>query len=65
VISSSTFENVCWGPGLGISIDLKSADKELKAVTPEKRKTCVTVFTKKVVTAFQLSRTRKDQFFLK
>ena len=37
-------------PDLGISIDLKSADKELKAVTPEKSKTCVTTFTKKLVT---------------
>ena len=33
-------------PDLGISIDLKSADKELKVVTPEKIKTCVTTFTK-------------------
>ena len=32
---------------LGTSIDLKSADKELKAVTPEKSKACVTAFTKK------------------
>ena len=50
---------------LGISIDLKSADKELKAVTPEKSKTCVTAFTKKLVTTFQLSRTRLGHFFLK
>ena len=34
-------------PDLGISIDLKSADKELKAVMPEKSKTYVTAFTKK------------------
>ena len=39
---------------LGTSIDLKSADKELKAVTPEKSKTCVTAFTKKLVTTLQL-----------
>ena len=50
---------------LGTSIDLKSADKELKAVTPEKSKTCVTAFTKKLVTNFQLSRTRLGHFFLK
>ena len=31
---------------LHISIDSKSADKELKAVTPQKSKTCVTAFTK-------------------
>ena len=45
---------------LGISIDLKSADKELKVVTHEKSKICVTVFTKRLVTTFQLSRTRKS-----
>ena len=50
---------------LGISIDSKSADKKLKAVTPEKGKTCVTAFTKKLVITFQLSRTRKGNFFLK
>ena len=32
----------------GLSLDSRSADKELKAVTPEKSKTCVTTFTKKV-----------------
>ena len=51
--------------GLGTSIDLGSADKELKAVTPEKSKTCVTAFTKTLVTTFQLSRTRSCHFFLK
>ena len=50
---------------LGISINLKSADKDLKAVTPEKSKTCVTAFIKRLVTNFQLSRTRKGHFFLK
>ena len=50
---------------LGISIDLKSAVKELKAVTPEKSKTCVTAFIKRLVTNFQLSRTRNGHFFLK
>ena len=34
---------------LGMSLDLKSADKELKAVTPEKGKTYVTAFAKKWV----------------
>ena len=43
----------------------KSADNELKAVTPEKSKNCVTAFTKKLVTAFQLSRNRLGHFFLK
>ena len=33
---------------LGLSFDSKSADKELKAVTPEKNKACVTAFFKKV-----------------
>ena len=44
---------------LGISLDSKSAVKELKAVTPEKSKSCVTAFAKKLVTTFQLSRTRR------
>ena len=66
----STFSydrSVPWStePDLGTRIDLKSADKELKAVTPEKSKTCVTAFTKKLVTIFQLSRTRLGHFFLK
>jgi len=51
--------------GLGTSIDLKSADKELKAMTPEKSKTCVTAFIKRLVTNFQLSRTRKGPFLPK
>ena len=45
-------------PDLGMSLDSKSADKELRAVTPEKSKYCVTAFTKKLVITFQLSRTR-------
>ena len=53
------------GADLGTSIDLKSYDKELKAVMPEKSKTCVTAFIKRLVTNFQLSRTRKGHFFLK
>ena len=50
---------------LGISIDLKSDDKELKVVMPEQSKTCVTTFTKKLVSTFQLSRTRSGHYFLK
>ena len=50
---------------LGINIDLESANKELKAVTPEKSKTYVTAFTKKLVTTFQLSRSRSGHFFFK
>ena len=50
---------------LGMSLDSKSADKELKAVTPEKSKSCVTTFTKKLVTTFQLSRTRRGHISLK
>ena len=50
---------------LGMSLDSKSADKELKAVTPEKSKSCVTAFTKKLVTTFQLSRTRSGHISLK
>ena len=41
---------------LGMNLDSKSADKELKAVTPEKSKSFVTTFTKKLVTTFQISR---------
>ena len=33
---------------LGMSLDSKSADKELKVVKPEKSKSCVTAFTKKL-----------------
>ena len=50
---------------LGMSLDSKSADKELKVVTPEKSKSCVTAFKKKLVTTFQLSRTRSGHIFLK
>ena len=32
----------------GLSLDSRSADKEQKAVTPEKSKACVTTFAKKV-----------------
>jgi len=32
----------------GLSLDSRSTDKELKAVTPDKSKACVTTFTKKV-----------------
>ena len=35
---------------LGLSLDSRSADKEQKAVTPEKSKACVTTFAKKVGT---------------
>ena len=50
---------------LGMSLDSKSADKDLKAVTPEKCKVCITAFTKKLVTIFQLSKTRSDHISLK
>ena len=33
---------------LALSLDSKWADKELKAVTPEKRKAYITAFTKEV-----------------
>ena len=52
-------------PDLGMSLDSKSDDKELKEVTPEKSKTCVTAFTKKLVATFQLSRTRCGHISLK
>ena len=32
----------------GLSLDSRSADKEQKAVTPEKSKVCITTFAKKV-----------------
>ena len=47
-------QDLMYESDLGTSIDLKSADKEMKAVTPEKSKTCVTAFTKKLVTTLQL-----------
>ena len=53
-----------------MSFDSKSDDKELKAVTPEKNKSCVTAFTKKLVTIiryqepkvviFSLNKPKKD-----
>ena len=46
---------------LDMSIESKSADKELKAVTSEKSKSCATAFTKKLLITFQLSRTRSGQ----
>ena len=49
---------------LGTSIDLKSADKELKAVTPEKRKACIPAFSKELVTTLRLSRTRSGHISL-
>ena len=50
---------------LGMSLDSKSADKELKVVTLEKSKSCVTAFTKKLEITFQLSRTRSGHISLK
>ena len=50
---------------LGMSLDSKSANKELKVVTPEKNKSFVAAFTKKLVTTFQLSRTRGGHISLK
>ena len=50
---------------LGLSLDSKLADKELKAMTSEKSKSCVTTFTKKLVITFQLSRTRSGHISLK
>jgi len=48
-----------------MSLDSKSADKELKVVMPEKSKACVSAFTKKLVTTFQLSRTKSGHISLK
>ena len=50
---------------LGMSLDSKSADKKVKAVTPEKSKASVTTFTKKLVKTFQLSRNRSGHISLK
>ena len=52
-------------PDLGMSLDSKSADKELKAVTPEKSKSYGTAFTKKLVITFQLLRIRCGHISLK
>ena len=49
---------------LGMSLDLKSSDQDLKAVTPEKSKACTTAFTNKLVTTFKLSRTRSGHVLL-
>ena len=45
---------------LGLSLDSKLAGKELKVVTPEKRKACITTFTKKVGNNLPVSKTRSD-----
>ena len=49
---------------LGLSLESKSAEKELKA-TADKSKASVTTFTKKLVTTFQLPRTRSGHISLK
>ena len=41
---------------LGLSLDSKSADKELKVATPEKSKACITAFTKKVGNNFPVTK---------
>ena len=51
-------------PERGLSLDSKSAEKEQKAVTPEKSKACVTTFTKKLVKNYQLLRTSSGHIFL-
>ena len=50
-------------PDLGINIDSKSADKQLKAMMPEKSKTRVTAFTKKVGNYFPVFKNQKGSFF--
>ena len=45
-------ESIPYNSDLGTSIDLKSVDKEVKAVTPEKSKICVTAFIERLVTNF-------------
>ena len=50
---------------LGLSLGSKLAGKEVKVVTPEKSKACVTTFTKKLVTAIQLSSARSTHISLK
>ena len=42
----------------GLSLDSRSADKELKAVTPEKNKDCVTPFIKKVGNNFLVTKNK-------
>ena len=65
VMRSVKLKFISLNTDLGESLDSKSAEKELKAVTPEKSKSCVTAFTKKLVTTFQLSRTRSGHISLK
>ena len=49
---------------LGLSPDSKTAEKELKVVTPEKSKAWVTAFTKSLVTTYQLRKTRSVHIIL-
>ena len=48
---------------LGISLDSNSADKELKAVTPEKSKACLIAFTKKVGNNLPVVKNQKWTYF--
>ena len=48
---------------LGMSLDSKSADKELKAVTPEKSKSCITTFTKKIGNSLPAVKNQRWSYF--
>ena len=54
-----------FGPEGGFSLDLRSADKELKAVTPEKKSLCVTTFTKKVGAQIPVAQNQRWSYFPK
>ena len=60
---SSLVEHKTFCPDLGMGLNSKSADKDLKVVMPEKSKACVTAFTKKLVTTFQLMWTNSGHNF--
>ena len=47
----------------GVSLDSRSADKELKVVTPEKSKACVTTFAIKVGAKIPVAQNQKCSYF--
>ena len=49
----------------GLGLDSRSADKELKAVTPEKYSLCVATFTKKVGAQIPVTQNQRWSHFAK
>ena len=48
---------------LALSLDSKSADKEIKVVTPEKSKACVTAFTEQFGNNLPVNKNQKWSYF--